>query len=46
MYSKLAKARGEHLDESNLTEMRLLTDNSDAQCEELCKFVVEIIKTD
>ncbi len=34
------------MDESNLTEMSLLTDNRDALCEELCKFVVEIRKTD
>ena len=32
----------EHMDELNLTEIRLLTDNRDAVCEELCKCVVEI----
>ena len=34
------------MDELNLTEMSLLTDNRDVLCEELCKFVVEIRKTD
>ena len=34
------------MDESYLTEMSLLTDNRDTLCEELCKFVVEIRKTD
>ena len=34
------------MDETNLTEMSLLTDNRDALCEELCKFVVETRKTD
>ena len=30
------------MDELNLTEIRLLTDNRDTLCEELCKCVVEI----
>ena len=34
------------MDELNLTEMSLLTDNRDALCEELCNIVVEIRKTD
>ena len=34
------------MDESNRTEMSLLTDNKDALCEGLCKFVVEIRKAD
>ena len=34
------------MDESNLTEVSLLTDNRDALCEELGKFMVEIRKTD
>ena len=34
------------MDKLNFTEMSLLTDNRDALCEELCKFVVEIRKTD
>ena len=46
IYSEWAKACREHTDESNLTEMSLLTDNRDVLCEELCKLVVEIRKTD
>ena len=42
IYSKWAKALREHMDELNLTEIRLLTDNRDTLCEELCKCVVEI----
>ena len=34
------------MDESSLTKMSLLTDNRDVLCEELCKFVAEIRKTD
>ena len=46
IYSEWAKARRERIDETNLTKMSLMTDNKDALCEELCKFVVEIRKTD
>ena len=47
IYSEWATAtvRREHMDESNLTEMTLLTDNRDALCEDLCKFVVGIRKS-
>ena len=34
------------MDELKLSEMDLLTDDRDALCEVLCKFVVEIRKTD
>ena len=37
IYSEWAKARREHMDESNITEMSLLTDDRGALCEELCK---------
>ncbi len=46
IYSEWAKVRRECMDELNLTEMSLLTDNRDALCEELWKFVVEIRKTE
>ena len=46
IYSEWVKARREHIDESNLTEMSLLTHNRDVLCEELCNIVVDIRKTD
>ena len=44
--SEWAKAGREHMDELNLTEMSLLTDNRHRLCEELCKFAVDIRKID
>ena len=44
--SEWAKARREHMDELNLTEMSLLTDNRHRLCEKLCKFAVDIRKID
>ena len=42
IYSTWAKTRREHMDELDISEIRLLIDNRDVLCEEFCKFEVEI----